>query len=150
MLVPLAPGATLILLGEALMLKSGVVAGLMVRATVVVWLRLPDVPVMVTVEVPAATVLLAESVITPLVLNDAVTPAGRPEALNATVLLNPFFGVTVIVLVPLAPGARVNEFGEAERLKSAVAAGVNTYEAVYMPFPLVAEPDEPPAPRPIT
>jgi len=35
-----------------------------VRATVVVCVRVPEVPVMVTVEVPAAAVLLAESVST--------------------------------------------------------------------------------------
>jgi hypothetical protein len=85
---------------------------------------------MVRVDVPVAAVLLADFVITPLVLNDAVTPAGRPDALNPTVPLKPFFGVTVIVLVPLAPGASVNELGEAARLKSAVAAGVSTYDAV--------------------
>jgi hypothetical protein len=57
------------------------------------------------------------------VLNDAVTPVGRPEAVSATVPVNPFVGVTVIVLVPLAPCATVKEEGEAERLKSGVAAG---------------------------
>jgi hypothetical protein len=98
-----------------------------VRARVVVWLKVPDVPVTVTVEVPAAAVLLAESVITPAVLKEAVTPGG-PEALKATVPLNPFFGVTVIVSVALAPCAIVKEVGEAERLKSGVAAaaGVRT------------------------
>ena len=85
---------------------------------------MPDVPVTVTVEVPGVAVLLAASVITPAVLKEAVTPAGNPEAEKATVPLNPFFGVTVIVSVPLAPCATVKEVGEAERLKSGVAAGV--------------------------
>jgi hypothetical protein len=103
--------------------RVGEFVALTVSETVVMWLRLPDVPVTVTVEVPAAAVLLADSVMTPLA-NEAVTPAGRPEAVNATVPPNPFTGVTVIVLVPLAPGARVNELGEAERLKSGAAAGL--------------------------
>ena len=86
----------------------------------------------------------------PAVLKEAVTPVGSPEALKATVPLNPFFGVTVIVLVPLAPRATVKEVGEADRLKSGVvdAAGVRTYWAVKMPLPLVAPP-EPPAASPI-
>jgi hypothetical protein len=36
-----------------------------------------------------------------LVLKDAVTPLGRPEADSATVLSKPFCGVTVMVLDPL-------------------------------------------------
>jgi hypothetical protein len=82
--------------------------------------------VMGTGVVVAAAVLLAESVNTCVVLKEAVTPVGRPEAVSATVPVNPFVGVTVIVLVPLAPCATVTEEGEAERLKSGVAAGVST------------------------
>ena len=82
----------------------------------------------VTVEVPGAAVLLADKDITPLLLNDAVTPVGRPDAVYATVPLNPFFGVTVMVLVPLVPCVSAKLVGEADRLKSGVAvtAGVNT------------------------
>jgi len=40
---------------------------------------MPEVPVIVTVEVPAAAVLLAVSVKV-LLANDAVTPLGMPEA----------------------------------------------------------------------
>jgi len=58
------------------------------------------------------------------VLKEAVTPVGRPEAASATVPVNPFVGVTVIVLVPLAPCATVKEEGEAERLKSGVAGAI--------------------------
>ena len=47
-------------------------------------------------------------------LNEAVTPAGRPEADKVTLLLKPFCGVTVIVLVPLAPSAMVKLFGDAD------------------------------------
>ena len=57
----------------------------------------------VTVEDPAVAVLLADSVMTPLLLKEAVTPLGRPDAESATLPVKPFFGVTVIVLVPLPP-----------------------------------------------
>jgi hypothetical protein len=52
------------------------------------------------------------------VLNDAVTPVGRPEAVSATVPVNPFSGLTVMVLVPLVPSLMATILGEAERLKS--------------------------------
>ena len=74
----------------------------------------PEVPVIVTVAAP--TVALAEAVsvrvevalpfaagVTGLVENAAVTPEGRPEALNVVAELKPPVLVTVIVLVPLAP-----------------------------------------------
>ena len=95
-----------------------------VRATVVVCVRVPEVPVMVTVELPAAAVLLAESVSTRAVLIDAVTPAGTPDAASATVPVNPFAGVMVIVLVPLDPWPMDKLLGEAERLKSGAAVAL--------------------------
>ena len=86
---------------------------------------------MVTVELPVAAVVLAVNVsvlvlVAGFGLNDAVTPVGRPDAARVTVPVNPFVGVTLMVLVPLAPCATVTEEGEAERLKSGVAAGVRT------------------------
>jgi hypothetical protein len=90
---------------------------------VVVALRLPDVPVMVTVTVPVFAVALAVRVRTLLEvagfgLKAAVTPFGSPEAASVTLPENPFTGVMVMVLVPLAPPfAMVTAFGEAERLK---------------------------------
>ena len=84
---------------------------------------------MVTVELPVAAVLLAESVntlvVALVVLKDGVTPAGNPDAVKATVPVNPFVGVTVMVLFPLPPcGTVAGDNAEAERLKS--AAGVIT------------------------
>jgi hypothetical protein len=75
---------------------------------VVLFVKLPEVPVMVTVTVPVVAVLLAVSVkvlvvVAGFVLNAAVTPLGKPEADKVTLPLKPFCGVTVIVLVPLAP-----------------------------------------------
>jgi len=79
--------------------------------------RLPAKPVTVTVTVPVAAVLLAVRVnvlvLAVLVgLNDAVTPFGKPDADRLTLLLKPFCGLTVMVLVPLAPSKIVMLFGE--------------------------------------
>jgi hypothetical protein len=79
-----------------------------VSVKVAVWVRLPDIPVTVTVAEPTVAVLKAVSVNTLLLvalagLKDAVTPAGRPLAERATDPLKLLSGVTVMVLVPLAP-----------------------------------------------
>ena len=102
----LAPWTTVRLAGDAERLKFG--AALTVSAIVVEWLRLPDVPVMVTVDVPVAAPLPAVNVrllvvVVELGLNDAVTPLGRPEADKLTLPVNPFCGATVMVLDPLDP-----------------------------------------------
>ena len=121
MLVPLLPCATVKLFGEAVSVNLPNAST--VRVSVVVALRLPETPLMVTVTVPAFAVLAAVRVRV-LVgnagfgLNTAVTPAGSPDALSVTLLLNPFTGVMVMVLWPLAPPFEmVTEFGEAERVK---------------------------------
>ena len=45
-------------------------------------------------------------------------PAGKPEQLNDTDELNPYCGLTRIVLVPLCPGTTVSDAGEAVIEKS--------------------------------
>jgi hypothetical protein len=70
-------------------------AGFTVTATVVVAVRLPDVPVTVTAVVPVLAVVLAMNVSTLLpvvgfVPNAAVTPLGNPDADSVTPPLNPF------------------------------------------------------------
>jgi hypothetical protein len=81
-----------ILDGDAKSVKLGAV---MVKARLVVAVRAPEVPVMVTFVVPPAAVLLAVSVSTlvPLVgfvPHDAVTPLGRPEVTaRLTLPVNP-------------------------------------------------------------
>ena len=90
---------------------------LTVKAMIVVAVKLPEVPVMVTVEVPVAAEPLADSVSTldpvvGLVANVAVTPLGRPEAERVTLPVNPPASVTVIVSVALPPC--VTEMLEAE------------------------------------
>jgi len=87
----------------------------------VVLVRLPEVPVIVTVTVPVVAVLLAVRVsvlvlVVLLGLNEAVTPEGNPEADKVTLLLKPFTGFTVMVLVPMEPCVTVRLFGDAERV----------------------------------
>ena len=91
------------------------------------FVKLPDVPVTVTVTVPVVAVLLAVSVsvlllAVPLLgvlvgLNEAVTPLGRPEADKLTLLLKPFCGLTVMLLVLVVPCDIVMLLGDAEREK---------------------------------
>ena len=94
-----------------------------VKLTVVVAVRLPEVPVMVTVAVPGAAEPLAVSVKTLVVevlvgLKEAVTPLGSPEAAKETLPVNPFWSFTVIVLVPpVPPAAIVTADGAAESVK---------------------------------
>ena len=78
------------------------------RANVAVWLRLPDVPVTVTVAAPVAAVLLAVRVnalvlVADAGLNDAVTPLGSPDAAKFTLPPNPFNAATETVLFPFVP-----------------------------------------------
>ena len=84
-----------------------------------VFVKLPDTPVTVTVTVPVVAVLLAVSVNVLLLavllgLNDAVTPLGSPEADKLTLLLKPFSGVIVMVLVPFVPWTMLRLLGELE------------------------------------
>jgi hypothetical protein len=88
---------------------------------VVAFVKPPDVPVIVTETVPGVAELPTASVsvlvvVVELGLNDAVTPLGTPAADKLTLPVKPFFGLTVIVLVPLAPCRTVKLFGDAERV----------------------------------
>jgi hypothetical protein len=92
---------------ERLKLGGGALS-LTVSAIVVLPVRLPDVPVMVTVEVPVVAELLAFSLSTldavvGFVPNEAVTPLGKPDAARVTLPVNPFRSATVMVSVPLLP-----------------------------------------------
>jgi hypothetical protein len=100
-----------------------------VSERVVVVDKLPEAPVMVTVTVPVVAVLLAISVnvlvlVVLVGLKEAVTPLGRPEADRLTLPLKPFCGVTVMVLVPLAPCRMLRLLGDTESEKFGVATGV--------------------------
>jgi hypothetical protein len=132
-LLPLVPCFTVKLEGEAESEKLGCAGAVTVSDTVVVCVRLPDVPVMVTVAVPVVAVELALSVrtlveVVGLVPKLAVTPEGRPEADKVTLPVNPPEGVTVIVLLPLVPCVTLKLVGDAESEKfgEADAAGGST------------------------
>jgi hypothetical protein len=121
-LVPLLPCVIVTALGEAERLK--VFGEFTVRLSTVVFVAVPDLPVIVTVAVPVADVALAVkvSVLLPvpeLGENAAVTPLGKPAAERVTLPLNPFDGVMVIVLVSLLPCTMVRLAGLAVSVKPA-------------------------------
>ncbi len=91
--------------------------------SVIEWDSSPDLPVIVTEANPGEAVLVAVSVsVLVLValpgLKEAVTPAGRPDALSAAAPVKPPDGMTVIVLAPVPPLGMLRLFGDADRLKS--------------------------------
>jgi hypothetical protein len=151
-LVPLVPCVMVTEVGDAAMVKFAVAVALTVSAIDVVAVKLPEVPVMVTVEVPVVAVALAVKVSTlvpvvGLVPNAAVTPLGSPDAASVTLPVNPFTSVTVIVLLPLLPCVTVRLLGEAESVKLAVAAPVRVLisagpfglpQPVTMSYPVTA------------
>ena len=108
-LVPLCPWFTVKAAGLADRPKSGCCATVSVMLEV--WLKLPLVPVTVTVIIPRVAVAEALSVSTLLVplvvvvtgLKPAVTPVGSPLALKVTAPAKLLRRVMVIVLVPLDP-----------------------------------------------
>jgi hypothetical protein len=120
---------------EGVSVKPGL--AVMVRAIVVVSVRLPEVPVMVTVEVPAVAVLPAVKVTTlvevaGLAPKEAVTPLGSPLAARVTLPLNGLISVTVMVSVPVAPWAidNVAADGFSEKLPPPPGATPLTEQAV--------------------
>jgi len=126
-LLPLLPCFTVKLVGEAESEKFGVAGAFTVSEIVVVWVREPEVPVMVTVALPVVALELALSVtalvdVVGLVPKLALTPAGKPEADKVTLPVNPFEGLTVTVLLPLLPCVTLKLEGESDSVKLGVAA----------------------------
>ena len=112
-------------------------AAFTVREIVVVWVSVPEVPVIVTVAVPVVAVELALKVTTlvevvGLVPKAAVTPEGSPDADRVTEPVNPPLGVTVTVLFPLAPCVTLRLAGDAESEKFGVAAAFIVSETVVV------------------
>jgi len=100
----------------------------------------------VTGYVPAATPTEAANVRTlvPMVLaglKEPESPEGNPDVVKATLLLNPFDPVTVMVLLVLDPPAtRAKLAGEAESEKLAVTVtciGADTVVAPDLPATLI-------------
>ena len=94
-------------------------------AILVVAVNVPDVPVMMTFEVPAVAVLLAVSVSTldpvvGLVLNTAPTPVGSPDAANVTLPANPPASITVTVSVMADPSVTDRVAADAVSVKLGV------------------------------
>lgn len=107
-LVPELPWAMLKVAGVAVSVNDG--GPVIVNASLAVLVKLPDVPVIVMVAAPTAAELAAISVKVLVVvaltgLNDAVTPVGNPDTVRFTASAKPCCAPTVMVLVPLAPGA---------------------------------------------
>lgn len=114
-----------------------------VSAIVVLAVNDPEVPVIVTVDVPAVAEELAENVNTLLpvvgfVPKEAVTPLGRPEAASVTLPEKLPISVTVIVSVPVLPWATERTEGDGESLKPDVGLTVSAIAVLA-----VVEPDVP-------
>jgi hypothetical protein len=119
---------------EGASVKLGVEV-VMVSAMVVFAVVLPEVPVMVTVDEPAAAVLLAVNVSTlvpvvGLVAKAAVTPVGNPDAARVTEPVNPPASVTVMVSAPVLPCATDREAAEGVSVKPGAVAGGPTESAM--------------------
>jgi len=109
-----------------------------VRVRVVVFVKLPDVPLIVTVTVPVIAALLAESVkvlppVAGLGANNEVTPPRRPKTDKLTLPLKPFCGVIVMVLLTMVPCVMLRLVGDAESEKFGM--GVRVSEAVWFTPP---------------
>jgi hypothetical protein len=104
---PVAPATIVSDAGDTAREKSGGGgAAETVNATAAEWLRVPDVPVRVTVALPAAAVEAAASVtfcaipgVSVSVAGFAVTPAGSPVNATVTTSVKPFAG-TALTLIP--------------------------------------------------
>lgn len=118
---------------------------LIVRLMVVVWVRVPETPVTVMVDVPTVAVALAVKVntlveVVGLVPKAAVTPDGRAEFESVTLPVKPPEGVTEIVLLPAVPCLTVKLEGDAEREKFGVAVALTVSE---MDVVCVSDPETP-------
>lgn len=106
--LPLPPSAIARADTEGLSVKPPSVLVTTVRAMVVDTVVQPEVPAIVTVNLPGVAVLLAVSVSTllalmGLVLQDAFTPPGRPVAASVTLPVNPAMTAVEMVSVTLLP-----------------------------------------------
>ena len=112
---------------------------------IAVLLKVPEVPVMLTLNVPIAAVAPAPRVRvveagSGLELKDAVTPLGSPDAEKVTLPVKPFRGVTVMALKPEVPCTMAKLAGEVESVK--LGCGVpedqlfTRFAALMVPMPV--------------
>jgi hypothetical protein len=148
---PVTPATIVSDVGETASEKSGAAGGAAetVNATVAAWLRVPDVPVRVTVALPAAIVEAAVSVtfcavpgVNVSVAGLAVTPVGSPVMATATVPLKEFNAVAnTLTFEPAAPATIASDVGETVSEKSDGGGGgaetVNATEAEWLRVPEV-------------
>lgn len=92
------------------------------KASVVVAVKPPEVPVTVTVKVPVVAAPAADRIkrllaVAGFVPKAALTPFGRPEAVKLTPPLKPLSGLIEMVAEPEAPCRMVRLAGDAERRK---------------------------------
>lgn len=138
--VPLAPAVTEIAVAEGASVKppaAGTLSVMEVFAT-----RVPEVPVIVIGYVPGAVDDATATVATVEVVDEVglnVTPEGRPEAENVTLPVNGLISVTLIVSVPLAPGAIDRAVADALSAKPPAAGTVSVIVVVAG----VSEPEVP-------
>jgi hypothetical protein len=136
--VPLLPCVTVMLGVEGERVIPG--ATPIVRFNIVVDERLPEAPVMVTVELPGAAEVVAAKVMTlelvvGLVPKLAVTPVGRPVAVSVTLPVKPFTAVRLMVSVALAPWSSDRDpvVGASVKLGAAFTVSAMVAEAVSVP-----------------
>jgi len=136
------------LVGDADRVKLAAAAAFTVSVTVVDAVKLPCVPLMVTVAVPVVAVELAVSVkvlgeplATLVGLKAAETPLGKPEAARLALPVNPLSAVSEIELVPPAPPCVIVTLaGEAASVKLGDAEEFTVSETVVMAVKLPCVP----------
>jgi len=138
MLAPVPPAARLTLAGVAESVKLGEATTVIAIGALLV--VAPALPITVKAQFPGTALPATFSVSTVVRvvvvgLNVAVTPDGRPVTEKATALLKPPCGVTVMVLVPLLPGATLRLAGDAAIVKPFAAATVILIVAVLVRLP---------------
>jgi hypothetical protein len=124
------PAITVRVLGVADIVKSGGGGcAVTTRLTVVVCVRLPLTPVIVTVDVPTGVLPVVVTVnaelpdpVTVAGAKLAVAPAGSPLALSVTTPVNPFNAPIFAVYVVAFPTITVCVLGVADNVKSATTA----------------------------
>jgi hypothetical protein len=148
-LVPPAPLCAIeTVLGDPASVKLAGGFTFTVSAMLVELIKLPCVPLMVTVAAPVVAVelavrvrMLAEPLVTLVGLKAAVTPLGKPVAASEALPVKPFNGASETELVPTAPACViVMLFGEVERLKlgGAFTVSVTVVKLVRLPcVPLI-------------